>query len=78
MPTICQSIRKGRLCSQYSKSKVSKEAMVTLIFTKTNFYKEIPLRKLLHQRIFSKFETRKFLQVENPNDGCEDNDTLNS
>jgi hypothetical protein len=39
---ICQSIRTGRLCCLDSKSKVSKEANVILIFIENNFYEGVP------------------------------------
>jgi proteasome assembly chaperone (PAC2) family protein len=41
-PTICQSVRMGRLYSQDSKPKVSLEANATLIFIENNFYKWVP------------------------------------
>jgi hypothetical protein len=40
-PTICQSVRMGRLYSQDSKPKVSYKANAILIFIENNFYKGV-------------------------------------
>jgi hypothetical protein len=78
MPTICQSVRMGRLYSQDSKPKVSYEANAILIFVENNFYKAVPWETCYSIESFQILKARCFSSSGNLNDRCEENEVLNS
>jgi hypothetical protein len=77
-PTICQSGRMGRLYSQDSKPKVSKEANAILIFIENNFYKGVPWETCYSIDSSQSLNARFFSSSGYPNGGCEENEVLNS
>jgi hypothetical protein len=77
-PTIHQSIRMGRLCSQDSKPKVSEEANAILIFIKNNLYKAVPWKTFYFIESSQSLKAKEFSSSRNLNDKCEGNEVLNS
>jgi hypothetical protein len=78
MPTICQSVRMGRLYSQDSKPKVSYEANANLIIVENNFYNGVPWETCYSIESSQMLKARCFSSSRNLNGRCEENEVLNS
>jgi hypothetical protein len=77
MPTICQSVRMGRLYSKESKPKVSEEANAILIFIEYNIYKGVTWKTCYSSETWQSLKARFFSLSGNLNGRCEENKVLN-
>jgi hypothetical protein len=68
----------GRLYSQDSKLKVSKEANAILIFIQNNLSKGVPCGTCYFIESFQRLKVRSFSSSGDLNDRCEENEVLNS